>query len=347
MKPLPIKIKLGFLFSCFFLLILFFCSIQLVAQTTAQPATFNFIKLPYTAKATSLGGINISSLDKDLGLAMFQPALLDASMGNEIQVSIKPYYAGIQQYDLSGVRNIKSNWILGWGIHYMDYGDIVRTDVQGNELGAFRPNEYLVQVSIAKSYLEQFHFGTQLKFIQSNFGQFNSNGIALDAGLRFISEDQLYQISILANNIGQQLKYQMRREELPFNLILGFSKKLEKAPFQFSITAERLSFWEKNFYDSTFYTQESYKRPSDFRNAINHLILAGQVYFGKQFSVQLGYNFLRRFELNLPNQQNGLNGFNSGFELDLNRTKLQYANGYFQKNLFHHFTIQYALQRKD
>lgn len=346
MKSIPIKIKLGLFFTHYFLFV-FFGNNELVAQTTAQPATFNFIKLPYTAKASSLGGINISSLNKDLGLAMFQPALLDISMGNEIQVSIKPYFAGIQQYDLSGARNLKSNWILGWGIHYMDYGNITRTDIQGNELGSFRPNEYMVQVSIAKSYLELFHFGTQLKFIQSNFGQFNTNGIALDAGLRFASEDQLYQISILASNIGQQIKYQIRREELPFNLILGFSKKLEKAPFQFSITAERLSYWEKNFYDTVFYAQESYQKPSNFKNAINHLILAGQVDIGKQFAVNVGYNFLRRFELNIPNQENGLNGFSSGFEIDLNRTKVQYANSYFQKNLFHHFTIQYALQRKD
>ena len=73
------------------------------AQTTAGNASFNFLSLPYSAKATSLGGLNISSMGSDLGLAMYTPSLLTNEMNGQLYVGVKPYFAGIQQYDVFGV----------------------------------------------------------------------------------------------------------------------------------------------------------------------------------------------------------------------------------------------------
>ena len=79
----------------------------LFAQSTAGNAVYQFLKLPYSAKATSLGGLNISSIGNDLGLAMMQPALLSTKLDGEFQVSVKPYFAGIQQYDFNGANKLK------------------------------------------------------------------------------------------------------------------------------------------------------------------------------------------------------------------------------------------------
>ena len=89
--------KLGF----FMLLLLSHSSNY--AQAIGGGAIFNFLNLPYTAKTTALGGMNISALGNDVGLAMYQPALLDAAMDGQLQLSIKPYLASINQYDLSTV----------------------------------------------------------------------------------------------------------------------------------------------------------------------------------------------------------------------------------------------------
>ena len=83
-----------------FIIALFFSSVHLLAQNAGGNATYNFLTLPYSAKASSLGGMNISSMGKDLGLAMFNPALLDSSMDGNLHLSIRPYYANIQQPDL-------------------------------------------------------------------------------------------------------------------------------------------------------------------------------------------------------------------------------------------------------
>jgi hypothetical protein len=319
----------------------------LFAQSTAGNAVYQFLKLPYSAKATSLGGLNISSIGNDIGLAMMQPALLSTKLDGEFQVSVKPYFAGIQQYDFNGANKLKSDWVVGWGVHYMDYGSIAQTDVLGNEYGNINPNEYAIQVGIAKTYLENFHFGTQIKFIQSNYGQFRSNGIAMDVGLRFLSPNNLSQWSLLLQNVGTQLTYFQEKEELPLNLILGWSKKFANAPLQFSVTAERLSVWNDNYYDINFYNAEGYKKPGSLQHIFNHLVLGSQLYIGKNFELDLGYHFARRFELNLPNQVNSLNGMSAGFSFPYKRVQFQYGTGFFQRNSYHHFTLQYALKQKD
>jgi hypothetical protein len=116
------KHQLGFLFASGLLLGALLCNKTLQAQTTAGNAAYQFLKLPYTAKATSLGGLNISSIGNDLGLAMMQHALLTTNMDGNLQVSVKPYFAGIQQYDLNGANIVKSDWVIGWGVHFQVSG---------------------------------------------------------------------------------------------------------------------------------------------------------------------------------------------------------------------------------
>ena len=81
-------------------------------------------------------------------------------------------------------------------------------------------------------------------------------------------------------------------------------------------------------------------------NLFNHLILASEVFIGEQVSVNLGYNFMRRFDLNIQGQQNALNGFSSGLALQLQRLELQYGNAFFQKNMYHHFSLMYNLKNR-
>ena len=320
------------------------------AQTTLNPnggrpsnAVYNFLTLPYSAKATALGGMNISSLKNDLGLATFNPSLLDRSMDGTLHLSIKPYLADIKQYDFSGAHS-KHNYVMGWGVHYLNYGPIQSTDIAGNPMGEFNPSDYSVQFSMAGKYMENFYLGSTLKFIQSNYGVYTSSGLGLDVGLRYKSPNDLNQFSILVKNIGTQLKSYTQKEELPFNLILGWTKKLQNAPIQFSLTAEKLSLWNLAYNDTTFNNQEGYQNAGSLQNLFNHFIIASEFYMGDQFEINIGYNFMRRFDLNIQNQQNWLNGFSTGLGFQLTKLDLQYGNAFFQKNMYHHFTVFYHLK---
>jgi len=315
------------------------------AQSANTSEVYQFLNLPYSAKATSLGGINISNLGSDLGLAMYNPGLLDPSMDKTIHLSVKSYFANIQQYDFSGANYLpKKNWILGWGLHYMGYGNIKMTDVSGNEMGNFLANDYVAEVSTAALFRKNINLGATIKLIQSNYGMYKSTGVAMDLAITYTSSSRLLRASLLANNVGGQTKSYTEKERLPLNIIMGVSKKLENAPIQFSLTAQRLSIWNNNFYDPGFYNTEGYKPPSAIQDIFNHFIMGTEANIGEQISLDFGYNFIRRFDLNIQNQQNWFNGFSAGLGFKLPRVTIQYGNAFFQRNLYHHFSIFYTLK---
>jgi len=337
------KLGFSFLIICFVYL---FNSNPLKAQTTAGNATFNFLSLPYSPKATALGGINISSLSADLGLSMTNPSLMNQQMDGQMFIGIKPYFGGIQQYDLLGVKHWEQkNITTGFGIHYLNYGNIPMTDMAGNELGTMQPNDYALQISAATNYIENFQIGGTLKFIQSNYGIYKSSGLAMDVGLTYKSPNNLSKASILVANMGTQIATTGTKQELPFNIIVGWSKKLANAPLQFSLTADRLSVWNHSYYDPNYDNIYGTSPASGLQNAFNHLIVSTELFLGEKVDFNVGYNFIRRYDLNIYNQANGLNGFSSGLGIKLDRMRLQYANSFFQFNAYHHFSVSYEFKK--
>ena len=316
------------------------------AQTTAGNAIYNFLSLPYSAKITALGGVNISSLGDDVGMAMYNPSMLTPSMDKNLVLSVKPFFAGIQQYDFMQVKywgKKKITWSTG--VHYMNYGNINMTDFAGNEIGTMRPSDYAVQLSAASDYIHHFSIGASIKFIHSNYGLYKSSGMAMDVGLKYLSENQLYQGSILVNNMGVQFNNGHSQKELPFNIIMGWSQKLENAPLQFSLTADRLSVWNNVYFDPVYAQKQGEAAPNNLQHLINHLTLGAELSIGKQFDFDLGYNFIRRYDLNIQNQSNGLNGFAAGFGIKLERMNIQYGTSFFQQNSYHHFTVAYKTKK--
>ena len=333
-----------FVFSCLFVAIQ---TAPAFGQSIGSNTVFNFINLSPSAKTTALGGMNISQLEGDLGMSVNQPAFLNKEMDRQLHLSIKPYLASINQYNFNGANYIRTaNTTIGWGVQYMDYGTIPMTDIAGNELGSFRPNEYSFQLSAATTYKTNFQVGATLKYIQSKYGIYHSNALATDVGIIYTPYSGLTQWALLVNNVGVQITPFNKKENLPFNITAGFSKRLASAPFQFSLTAQRLTKWDITYNDTLYNNIEGVNSASKNQNLFNHLIFGTEIYLGSAVSIQMGYNFLRRYDLNLQNQKNSLNGFSAGCSFLINNLQVQYASAFFQNNLNHHFTILYQLNKK-
>ncbi len=341
------KRQANVLVNLFALACLFLVNNPIAGQAIGGNAVFNFLSLSPSAKTTALGGVNISQLDADLGMVFHQPALLNRDMDGQMHLSVKPYFATIHQFNFNAAHFLnRAKTTIGWGVQYMDYGTIPMTDIAGNELGSFRPNEFALQFSAASTYQNHFKVGASLKWVQSKYGIYHSNGIAADIGVVFAPYSGLTQWAILVNNIGVQIKKFNQKENLPFNITAGVSKKLADAPFQFSLTAQRLSIWDITYIDSIYNTLEGLNSPGKYQNLFNHLILATEINLGPSVNIDFGYNFLRRFELNMQGQKNGLNGLSTGCSFKVNNLQMQYANAFFQHHLNHQFTIIYQLKKK-
>ena len=339
-----------------FLIILLLITQKNFAQSLGGNAVFNFLQQPNTAQVAALGGINISNLSNDVGLTFNNPALLRNTMHQQINASFNNFFAGFKNYSLTTAWHVPSiNTTTALGINYFNYGNNIQTDAAGNLLGNFIANDYVVQLSAAKQYKNNWHIGTTVKFISSSYGMYKSNGIAADIALAFVDTSNFFQASLVIKNLGTQLKTynnSISKEELPFDVQLGISKKLAKAPIQFSLTAHHLQRFNILYNDTLFKASEGnesfQQKKYTLEKIFAHLIFSAQFFIHQKVELTTGYNFLRRHDLNVYNTTNNLNGFTAGLGILLKKFHLRYATGFYQRNVFHQvaFSLSWNNQLK-
>jgi hypothetical protein len=308
---------------------------------------FNFLKLANTPQLTGLGGMNISNISNDIGLSFNNPALLRPQMHLQLSTVFNAMFAGIKNYHVMvGYRkeNLQTNFALG--VHYLDYGSIPQTDAAGNILGTFRPGDYVIQLSASRKYADRWNYGATVKFIHSNYGLYRSNGIAMDVGVTYFDSSNYLQVSMTAKNMGSQLrKYQgSNGDEIPFDLLIGITKRLQNAPVQFSLTGHHLHQFDISYNDTAFNNAATARKGFTLDKLIRHLVFAGQLYPGEKLEITAAYNHLRRTELNIANASNGINGFSLGVGVLFRKIQLRYARAYYQNNrAYNHFGLNLQL----
>lgn len=286
---------------------------------------------------TAAGGINVSYKTAEVGLAANNPSLLHAELSSQINASFNSFLGGIKAYSLAGAYQANnSNTIFGGHIYFVDYGSIPATDAAGNRNGEFRPVDFVVQASAAKNYLEKWTYGGTIKFINSSYQQYTSTAIAVDFGLLYVDSVNNFSASFVAKNMGVQLKtYAGEKEDLPFDLQVGITKRLSKAPFGFSLTAHHLHNFNISYNDTIFNNDNGFSSPSAFNKIFNHLVIAAHVYLGQQLEATIGYNHLRRYELSIPDGSNGLTNISAGLRIKFSKLQILYARSAYQKGISH------------
>ena len=82
----------------------------------------------------------------------------------------------------------------------------------------------------------------------------------------------------------------------------------------------------------------SFKRDYDnafgkISNILNHFVIAGHIFISKNLEAIVGYNHLRRKELNMGLSGNGLNGFSTGIKVSFQNLQVLYARSLYQRNV--------------
>ena len=92
------------------------CTCRLPAQTLGGNAVFNFLAQPNTAQVSGLGGVNVSAISNDVGMAFQNPALLRINMHQQVNTSFNAFVAGIKNYSLTTAYHaeaIQTNFAIG------------------------------------------------------------------------------------------------------------------------------------------------------------------------------------------------------------------------------------------
>jgi len=149
-------------------------------------------------------------------------------------------------------------------------------------------------------------------------------------------------------NMGTQLNAYAGavKEELPFEINAGISKKLAEAPLQFSLTLQQLQRFNLLGLDTSFIISEFGKKYSTFDKMMSHVVLGAQLTLSDNINCNLGYNLLRRQSLNGYNITNGLNGVTFGVGVLMDKLHINYATGFYQRNMFHQLSLNFNFVNK-
>lgn len=330
---------------CFFLI---FIPYLLKGQTLGGTAIYNFLKLSPGPQLSAVGGTNISLISEDVSLGWNNPAMLRQAMHKQLATNFTSFYAGIKNGHVQGAwHDEKINTTIGFGVHYLHYGETTQTDAAGNIQGSFRPFDFAAQVSASQEVVNKWHFGASFKYIQSSYGIYRSSALALDMGLNYYDSIYGWQFGFLAKNMGTQLtKYGSTGEDLPFDIQLGVTRRVMNSPFQFSFTAQRIHQFDLIHTDTLFTINEGLNRNQDtwFNNLFRHFVLAAQIFPSEKLECSIGYNILRRAELGQLNQANGITGISFGLGVHVKKMQIRYARSHYQSTSgFNQFGLNISL----
>jgi hypothetical protein len=329
-------------FSLIILFSMLMC--RLLAQT-AGTTTYEFLNLSTSARIAGLGGNQVGLVDNDVSLVFQNPGALTASLSNRIAMNFVPYISGIRYGYVGYARDFKSVGTFALGIHNINYGNFTYADEQGNLGGNFSGAEYAIMLTYSKKLTANITGGLTFKPIISNFENYNSFGLGADVGFTYLSNNQNFSAGIALKNAGRQLSnYNGQLENLPTDLQVGLSKRLQHAPFRFSLTFQDLLNWDLEYYPDDSQNgsvNDNYDKynVSTFDNIMRHTVLGVEFLPSDKFYLALGYNHRIRQELKMEDKT-GTVGYSWGFGFKVYKFNISYASArYHLAGSSNHFSL--------
>ncbi len=300
------------------IVLLLLCSLFVQSAQAQGESTsiYHFLSLPTSAHVMALGGANVSLPDDDAALLLHNPALMSNASDRAIALGAMSYMSGVKAGNAAWTQAASERGTWGMGAQFVSYGSMTETDVNGAELGTFSSLDMAISGGYSYVLSEFLSGGATGKMVYSKYGEYSSLALAVDLGLNMFDEDHDFSASLVAANLGGQVKrFADHSERLPFDLRAGFTKRLENAPFRFSVTMTDLTRWRAR----------DYYNPDGKEGAghilLNHFVLGVDLLLSEQFYVAGGFNCRRARELKAAGSSHGA-GLSLGAGLNLKRFKV-------------------------
>lgn len=308
-------------------------SYEAAAQVGGQNS-FQFLHVPENARLAALGGINVSLRDQDPNLIFFNPAALNDSMQQRAAINYTPYFANTSQTTLAYVLPVARR-SLGLSMKYFDYGTSDQYDAAGNQQGSFRSSDFALQGTYAVQSGD-FIVGITPKLIGSYLETYSAYAFAVDMGAIYQHPEKELTVGLAVKNIGGTLKSYTDEDRLnlPIDVQLGGSYKLEHVPLRFSLTAHHLQQFDIVYQDPALATRldasgQPVSEDKTFSDKLlRHFVAGAELVLSDGFQLRAGYNFLRGRELSLQEVTGGA-GFSLGAMLRVRSFDIGYTYGFY------------------
>ncbi len=292
-----------------FIIILTIMAIAARAQDSRTG--YNFLKLPVSAHAAALGGDNISIIEDDESMIFNNPALLSSVSDKTINLNYMNYMSGANTASAAFNRIIKERASVAASAQFIDYGKMKEMDENNVQTGEFSAKDISIAGYFSYMLTERIAGGITAKFVTSYIGDYNSIAMGVDLGLNYYDPDKEWSVSLVAKNLGGQMKaYDDQYDRMPIDVQLGASKRFAHMPFRISATLVDLNHLDYKF--------------------INHLVAGADIIISPTIWVGIGYNFRRANEMKITETDGSSShgaGLSFGAGINLERFKLNLAYG--------------------
>jgi hypothetical protein len=314
------------------LLIVFFSLSLFGFGQVGGQSVYQFLNMMTSPRQAALGGKVITIYDYDVNQAIFNPAVINPEMDNQLSANYGNYFGeityGTAAYAYTWDRRVQTFHI---GMNYVNYGTFEGRDEYGMTTESFTGNDAALSVGYAYNIpWSDIYVGANLKLISSTLETYSSFGAALDLGAIYIDDRNDINIALAVRNIGTQITtYAGTQEKLPLEIIAGISQELEHVPIRWHLTLENLQQWNVAFSnpvqnEQTIDGGTKEKKPSFINNAMRHVIAGVELFPKKSFNIRLGYNFRRGAELKMEDQRT-FAGLSAGVGIKFGNVRFSYS----------------------
>ena len=283
-----------------------------IIQAQESQTEYNYLRLPVSAHAAALGGDNITLIEDDEALIFNNPALLSSVTDKTVDLNYMNYMSGANTASAAFNKVINDRASAAVSAQFIDYGKMKQVDENNVQTGEFSAKDITIAGYFSYMLTDRLAGGITAKFITSYIGDYSSLGMGVDLGLNYYDSNREWSVSLVAKNLGGQLKaYDDTYEKMPIDVQLGASKQMLNLPIRFSATLVDLNHWNYSF--------------------INHLVAGVDLMLSEQIWVGGGYNFRRAHEMKIDTgDEDGSShgaGLSLGAGINLDRFHLNLAYG--------------------
>jgi len=279
----------------------------LTASFTFGQNTYDFLNVDMSARAASLGGSFVTNND-DVDVLFYNPAGMSFLEKDPVSFSFVKHLMDINLFSLAYSTEFENIGRFGTAIKYINYGSFDEADEFGNRTGEFNAGELAFILGYTNEFSENFYYGANAKVIYSSIADESSSAIALDLGINYEIPNQKLNLAASVLNLGTQLSsYIDTKEDLPLDVAIGISKRLENLPVRLSLDFHQLN-----------------KERDELYQHLKGFSLGAEFYLSEVFTLRFGYDNEKRSDLKVGSSS-GIAGFNGGLGVKISEYVFNYG----------------------
>ncbi len=285
----------------------FFIVFILTASMAFGQTTYKFLNVDMSARAAALGG-SYSTNNDDVDVLFYNPAGMGFLEKNPISFSFVKHLMDINLFSLAYSTEFEDIGRFGTAIKYINYGSFEGADDFGNKTGEFSAGELAFILGYSNEFTENFYYGANAKVIYSSIADKSSSAVGLDLGINYEIPKQQLNLAATVLNLGTQLSsYIDTKEDLPLDVAIGISKRLENLPVRLSLDFHQLN-----------------KERDELYQHFKGFTLGAEFYLSEVFTLRFGYDNEARSDLKVGSSS-GLAGFNGGLGVKISEYVFNYG----------------------